>query len=419
MSEDEARKGATGQARPKRRRSLRLRLLVGVLGLLVGFGVGEVAVRILGLGTATLTRGVLHAYHAEAGWSCAPDLDTRYIQPGSFDVRVTTNAEGLRDGPIELRKPVGVRRVVILGDSFMWGYGVEDDEMFASRLQAKVPGTETVNLGANGYSTVQQAIRLEVDGVAYAPDLVVAAFTWNDLDDNLDDKDGGRPVIRAGDDGALRIANRPVRTQWKNPLKQWCRHNSRLFSFLEYCGANWKAAREATRSREEREEPANRHAEADGAAERRPRRARVNTSIDRPATALDVFGTPTPLSEHAWAVYETALQKIRDDARAAGADLLVVNNAAREALFPAALRMATGVEDADAARFGIDVERPNQRLAEITERLGVAYVDGTPAFAAHPEPQSLFLVDNGHWSAAGHAVMVEAVAPEVARMLER
>ena len=94
---------------------------------------------LFGGGQSTLTRGQLHAYDADAGWTCAPDLDSRYIQPGSFDVRIMTNSRGLRDEEIAERKAPGVRRIAVLGDSYMWGYGVENDEMFASVRSGRCP----------------------------------------------------------------------------------------------------------------------------------------------------------------------------------------------------------------------------------------------------------------------------------------
>ena len=59
-------------------------------------------------------------------------------------------------------------------------------------------------------------------------------FVWNDLEDNFDDKKGGRPVAVIEKDNTLRIANRPVKRRWKSPVRQWFRHHSHLFRFGEY-----------------------------------------------------------------------------------------------------------------------------------------------------------------------------------------
>ncbi len=94
----------------------------------------EGIVRVAGLGGTQLSRGGLHQYDPEAGWTCKPDLDARYELPGSFNVRVLCNSRGLRDEEILYEKAPGFQRIVVLGDSFMWGYGVENDEMFSTQL---------------------------------------------------------------------------------------------------------------------------------------------------------------------------------------------------------------------------------------------------------------------------------------------
>src|SRR5512138_1177939 len=65
--------------------------------------------------------------------------------------RVKQNAYGFR-GAQYSRERGPKRRVVVLGDSFVWGFGVADDEIFTSLLE-KDPsyGGEVVNLGIVGY----------------------------------------------------------------------------------------------------------------------------------------------------------------------------------------------------------------------------------------------------------------------------
>jgi lysophospholipase L1-like esterase len=218
-----------------------------VVSLFAALLIGEGVVRIVGAGGTFLTRGRLHCFEPEAGWKCLPNLDAYYCLPGSFNVRVRCNSRGLRGKETEFIKPPGVRRIVVLGDSFMWGYGVENDEMFSSVLEKEITGSESINLGANGYSTVQELVRLETEGLRYDPDWTVLVFCWNDLEDNFDDKSGGRPVALVEEGENLRILNRPVRKPWKSPVKQWFRHHSRLFGVCEYATEMFKAKRKEKR----------------------------------------------------------------------------------------------------------------------------------------------------------------------------
>lgn len=106
-----------------------------------------------------------------------------------FSVTVRTNALGLRGGPADAAKPAGSYRVLALGDSFPFGFGVEDAEAFPAVLEralAPPPGrarTEVLNAGIAGWSADQYLLFLETRGFALAPDLVLLAVSENDPND--------------------------------------------------------------------------------------------------------------------------------------------------------------------------------------------------------------------------------------------
>jgi lysophospholipase L1-like esterase len=97
------------------------------------------------------------------------------------------NAQGLRgDGDVAAKRP-GERRLVILGDSVAFGFGVDEPATFPvllqRRLAARERGLRILNLAVLGYRTGQEVRRLERDGWALEPDGVVIAFCLNDFDD--------------------------------------------------------------------------------------------------------------------------------------------------------------------------------------------------------------------------------------------
>jgi len=74
-------------------------------------------------------------------------------------------------------------RVVVLGDSYAMGWGVEDDETFAALLASRY-GYPTVNLGVSSYATPRELRRLERDFELNDGDVIVIQYSDNDLEEN-------------------------------------------------------------------------------------------------------------------------------------------------------------------------------------------------------------------------------------------
>jgi hypothetical protein len=106
---------------------------------------------------------------------------------GGRPTPLALNAEGFRDRDHAKAKPPGVRRVVGIGDSYMFGWGVEAGKDYLSLLEdglAKAPGQrwEVLNMAVPGYNTAMEVETLKARGLAYEPDVVVVGFCWNDID---------------------------------------------------------------------------------------------------------------------------------------------------------------------------------------------------------------------------------------------
>ena len=74
-------------------------------------------------------------------------------------------------GEISFSKPAGTQHIVVLGDSLVWGFGVEEHELFTHVLEEKLrPGARVINLGVSGYSTDQELLLYRDRGRKYDPD---------------------------------------------------------------------------------------------------------------------------------------------------------------------------------------------------------------------------------------------------------
>jgi lysophospholipase L1-like esterase len=80
--------------------------------------------------------------------------------------------------------PVTAPRIAILGDSYVFGHGVEEDETFAALLRKRWPSAEVGNFGVIGYSTDQELLLLKDTVLPLDPDLVVLCLYRNDVLDN-------------------------------------------------------------------------------------------------------------------------------------------------------------------------------------------------------------------------------------------
>ena len=135
-----------GSARTRRRRgSLGARLLLLGCSTLVALGLAELTVRIL---APRPTNAVGHFFAADPDltYTLAPDHEGRFSDDCDFDTRVRTNGEGLRGPAFRADRP----GLLGVGDSFLFGYGVEEDETFLT-LAARATGLEPWNAGAPGY----------------------------------------------------------------------------------------------------------------------------------------------------------------------------------------------------------------------------------------------------------------------------
>jgi hypothetical protein len=97
---------------------------------------------------------------------------------------VRHNALGLRGPDVALRKADGVRRVVVVGDSTIYGHGVEESETFArvleARLRARGIAVEVINGGTPAYSSLQTLRQARHVLAPLAPDVVVIGNMWSD-----------------------------------------------------------------------------------------------------------------------------------------------------------------------------------------------------------------------------------------------
>lgn len=125
---------------------------------------------------------------------------------------ITTNADGWRAAhEFVLEKPPGIRRLVLLGDSYTFGFGISDEEAIAALLQQRLgAGWEVMNFGVPGYGTDQQLLSYETVARRHVPDAVVLGFFLRDYSRNLlSFRTYAKPRFELDGEG-LRLVGTPV-----------------------------------------------------------------------------------------------------------------------------------------------------------------------------------------------------------------
>lgn len=102
------------------------------------------------------------------------------------------NPYGFNDKVRSLDKPPGIKRIAVLGDSFVWGDGVDYDTAWGHKLERKVsekyPAVEVMSWGRNGWSTLGEFDFLKKTGILFDIDYLIVGFVNNDPDMNDDEQ---------------------------------------------------------------------------------------------------------------------------------------------------------------------------------------------------------------------------------------
>ncbi|MDF0643550.1 MAG: SGNH/GDSL hydrolase family protein [Nitrospira sp.] len=293
---------------------------------------------------------------------------------GPLNVPIRINDLGFRDGEHASEKPADVVRILGLGDSFLFGWGVPEDQTFLRRLEQQLARRtgrriETINAGVPGWGLNQYYIYLTLMGRQLDPDLVVLAYFVDDLNGPL----------------AERLAP-DLQYQQGLQYKGGIFHRSRLFNFMKSLS---HLVREKNRSVRvgylhdldlRREEWSKRPNYLMGSGDPGEQRRQIEL-----------------LDRH--------LARLKERVDAAQATLVVL-------LIP----------DISQLRHS-EVQQVNHILFDTCRRLGIPFLDMTPIFEQTDDPERFYLwPKDPHTNAAGHAEMATALErlicrPPVARQL--
>lgn len=331
------------------------------------------------------------------------------LQPGyrgelQVDRRTTVaiNSLGMR-GPEVGPKRGDERRLLVLGDSLVWGYGVDAEQAFPALLQqrlasAGVPCT-VGNGGVPGYGSRHVALQMaRLDQPFGADAFVVCGYLGNDaLDDALPQRTVFAGLSLQGPWARL------VQDSWRARLM----YRSRAWLWLEsWLLTNHEAYSLVKQLRFSPEEAA-------AAAGFTPDKLYAGIFLDVvDANTRWVKEAPPVVPRHL-AMLRTSLQAMQ---RTAGLRPLVF------VILPTSFQVIPAKWHEKLAGLGFaakDYERglAQQRWFGVARDLGVRALDATPILAAEADPAGLFVSDGGHLNERGHRVIAAWLATELAPLL--
>lgn len=132
-------------------------------------------------------------YHPVLGYTLEPNLKNVHISYKNYtDYTVRSNNDGFRGGDWDRSKDR--KNIIILGDSFAFGWGVEEHEMFSTlledALQEKDLAYQVVNLAQSGFFLDQIVNTFRLFGEEFEPVLVVYLYCHNDSYQHPQEKNG-------------------------------------------------------------------------------------------------------------------------------------------------------------------------------------------------------------------------------------
>jgi carbamoyltransferase len=327
--------------------------------------------------------GEAHEYDPLVGWRLIPNSRAR-LASIEFDTTISVNPQGLRmSRDIEFRTESNRRRILVFGNSFTFGHGVEATDRFTEGIESIVDGVEVVNFGISATGTDQHYLLYHEYGARFDADLVVLCYLVNHIQRNTMRYISGRFKPRFElIDGDLELINVPVPTGPTPdrledrtgpalrgtgipiPFKRFLRQHSEFYKFV---------------------------------------RDRIGNSVHR---FLQTNPNPFPeyrFDSEAWRITDALFEKFSREVKDDGKEFLLVILPVPEFLYVDHLN-----------------NRPFEMLVDSGARHGFPVLNLLPKLknSAADSGQRLYYETDSHWNPEGHAAAAKIIAAFLADQFE-
>ena len=315
-----------------------------------------------------------------------PDSYSRLEQP-DFSYIQRVNKLGLRGRETTVEKPAGVYRILMLGDSFTMGKGVEDEQTFSVLLENLLntaPGSsckkkfEVLNGGVDSYAPVLSNIELRRDLAALQPDLVVHNLDVSDL---IQEQAYRHEAVLAADGSVTAVPNEARKASLTDRARDWI--DQHLFftrAMLYYASKSMGGDEISVRT--------------------------VATQANREIVAHTLASDTQPRDAQ-WRDIFASIDSIRDFAGKHGSQYVL-------SVYPWAHEISKTEWIPGRYAYMSQDDVPSDRSLVTIRRMsaerGIQLAEMHPVFRAYIGTEKLYFDHDMHWTPAGQRVMAEGLA---------
>jgi hypothetical protein len=319
---------------------------------------------------------------------------------------LTTNSLGFRGPEWTIPKPDGVKRIAVLGDSFVESRSYEEHRIFCGRLESllnAVPNGErweVMNLGMSGHNTATELALYEKLVTPLEPDYVLVCVTIsNDIRDNIPELSRNNVLYCDLSDAGELIPQLPYREEdreLKSRSKFYLWQKAKVQMLIDKV-RNLEAMAEVT----------------DPVAHTRARKLEEAKWL-----------TQVPLDEQyerAWEHTEKLLEQFEKRVSQHGSRLILVSIPNAWQIHPELFeRMKQSQSDSDV----FEIDQPVERFASISQKLGIPLIDLVSPFrdecdshcqrdGREATAELLFLNGIGHFTEFAHQLTAREIFAEI------
>ncbi|MBA4850070.1 SGNH/GDSL hydrolase family protein [Emticicia sp. BO119] len=230
-------------------------IITFIISISIALLIGEFAIRLF---YPQVTSPVQFFYDEKLGGMVPVPNQTGFKNyPGVYYYEYKNNDIGMRDNRKVSDYKKYPYKILCLGDSFTYGWGVNDNETFARILEKKInkDSVAVLNAGVSGAGTDYALRFFQVRGKELSPNTVIYFYFDNDINDNKANAyfHIENDTIKLNEQNSYATINALKKNKLvQNKIYNWLSSNSQLFGLIRYnVGLMWnKKVSEANKASE-------------------------------------------------------------------------------------------------------------------------------------------------------------------------